>query len=419
MEKHMKLSKPQQIISDDPARFRVVVAGRRFGKSFLSINELAKFARFPNQRCLYVAPTYRQAKTVIFDALKEQLYRVKWLRKVNESELVFYLINGSTISIRSSDNKDALRGAKYNFIVLDECADMDPDTFYSVLRPTLSDTKGSALFIGSPKGRNWFYDLWAQAGATEEWSAHQYTTIQGGNVDAEEIEAAKRDMHIKQFQQEYLASFVDDTSIIYYAFSEENIKTIDPTKMTPRTPLHIGIDMNINPMSAVVSVILGDTMWVIDEIEIYSSNTIELTKEIHARYPNRIIMAYPDASGQSLKTSAAGITDHLILKNAGFTVKVGKTNPPVVDRINSVNTMLCDAVNARHLFIDPKCKRLRECMIKHTYKEGTRQPDKDSGYDHLLDALGYAVYANFAIKREWALHEQRGPSRRSTGKMIG
>ena len=184
----MKLSKPQQTISKSKARFKVCVAGRRFGKSFLSINELAKFARMPDQRCLYVAPTYRQAKTVIWDELKNQLYAVRWIKKVNESDLTIHLINGSTISIRSSDNKDALRGAKYNFIVLDECADMDPDTFYSVLRPTLSDTKGHALFIGSPKGRNWFYDLYVQAGATDDWSAHQYTTIQGGNVDEEEGE---------------------------------------------------------------------------------------------------------------------------------------------------------------------------------------------------------------------------------------
>jgi len=414
----MKLSKPQQTISNDSARFKVVVAGRRFGKSFLSINELAKFARFPNQKCLYVAPTYRQAKTVIFDALKDELYRVNWLKKVNESELIFYLINGSTIAIRSSDNKDALRGAKYNFIVLDECADMDPDTFYSVLRPTLSDTKGSALFIGSPKGRNWFYDLYVQAGATDDWSAHQYTTIQGGNVDAEEIEAAQRDMDVRQFQQEYLATFVDYAGVIYYAFSEDNVKSIDPTKITPRTPYHIGIDFNINPMSATVSIILGDTMWVIDEIEIYSSNTLELVKEIQTRYPQKMIFAYPDASGMALKTSAAGISDHLLLKNAGFSVKVGKTNPPVIDRINAVNTMLCNSAGERKLYIDPKCKRLRECMIKHTYKENTRQPNKDSGFDHLLDSLGYSVYQNFAIRREWMPHEERGPSRRSTGRML-
>jgi len=289
-----------------------------------------------------------------------------------------------------------------------------------VLRPTLSDTKGHALFIGSPKGRNWFYDLWVQAGATQDWGAHQFSTLDGGNVDAEEIEAAKRDMDERQFQQEYLASFVDYAGVIYYAFKEENIKEFDHSKLTPRTPLHVGIDFNINPMSAVIGVILGDMMHIIDEVEIYSSNTIELINEIKSRYPHRIILAYPDASGGSLKTSAAGMSDHLFLRNAGFTVKVGKTNPPIVDRINAVNSMLCNSNNERKLLIDPKCKSLRNCLIKHTYKPGTRQPEKDGATDfsHMNDALGYAVYQNFAIRREQLFDDVRGQTRRNTGRMV-
>lgn len=412
----MKLTPPQKSISSDQNRFRVVVAGRRFGKSFLSINEIAKFARKPNQRCLYVAPTYRQAKTVIWDDLKEMLYKVNWIKKVNESDLSILLVNGSKISIRSSDNKDALRGAKYNFIVLDECSDMDPDTFYTVLRPALSDTKGSAMFIGSPKGRNWFYDLWVQAGATEDWSAHQYTTIEGGQVDQEEIDSAKRDMDDRQFQQEYLASFVDYAGVIYYAFTEENVIPYDKKLLPPREPIYVGIDMNINPMSAVIGVInKSGVLHIIDELEIYSSNTNELVQEIKARYPHRIINAFPDASGQAQKTSAAGVTDHIILQNAGMKVRVGNINPPVVDRINSVNSLLCNTNRERNLLIDPSCKRLRECLIKHTYKEGTRQPNKTDGFDHLLDAMGYLVYNNFVIRKE-IRRGDKGKSMRYSGR---
>ena len=413
----MKLSAPQQQISLGDSRFRVVCAGRRFGKTYLSINELAKFSRHPNKKCLYVAPTYRQAKTVIWEELKSMLYGVKWIKKVNESDLTIYLVNNSTISIRSSDNRDALRGAKYDFIVLDECADMDPDTWYTVLRPTLSDTKGHAMFIGTPKGRNWFYDLWVQGGATEQWHSWQYTTLQGGNVDEEEILSAKRDLDDRQFQQEYEATFVDYAGVIYYAFSEENVVPFDSSKLqNARVPLHIGMDFNIDPMSAVVSVIVGDTIHIIDEIEIYSSNTMEMIREISERYPHRMIMVYPDASGGAQKTSAAGITDHLLLHNAGFTVKVGKTNPPVIDRINSVNSMLQSSSGERKLLIDPKCKKLRECLIKHTYREGTRQPEKDN-YDHMNDALGYVVYQNFAVRKQLMDFEQGAHSRRSTGRM--
>jgi len=416
METCLKLSKPQQTVSNDPNRFRVVVGGRRLGKSYLSINELAKFARKPNQKCLYVAPTYRQARTVIWDDLKTLLYAVNWIKKVNESDLSILLVNGSKITIRSSDNKDALRGGKYNFIVLDECADMDPDTFFTCLRPTLSDMKGHCMFIGSPKGRNWFYDLYVQAGATKDWSAHQFTTIEGGQVDAEEIEAAKRDMDERQFQQEYLATFVDYAGVIYYSFTEDNVQPFNKNKLTARDPIYVGIDMNINPMSAVIGYInKNGVLHIIDELEIYSSNTNELVQEIKTRYPHRLINAFPDASGQAQKTSAAGVTDHIILQNAGFKVRVGNTNPPVVDRINSVNSLLCNNLGERKLLIDPSCKRLRECLIKHTYKEGTRQPNKTDGYDHLLDSLGYLVFNNFVIRKD-IRREDKGKSMRYSGR---
>jgi len=417
----MKLSEPQQQISDSESRMRICAAGRRFGKSFLAINELAKFARHPNRKCLYVAPSYRMARQIIWEDLKNFLRNVKWIKRVNESELTIYLVNNSQIMLRSADNPDSIRGIGVDFLVLDEAADIPKleDTWQAVLRPTLSDRQGHALIIGSPKGRNFFYDMWVQGGATEDWQSFQFTTIQGGRVPQEEIIAAKRDMDERTFQQEYEARFVDYAGVIYYAFSDDNIKQFNPDDLTPRTPLHVGIDMNINPMSAVIGVInkMG-ILHIIDEVEIYSSNTTELIKEIKGRYPHRIIFAYPDASGQALKTSAAGVTDHNLLHNAGFKVKVGKTNPPVVDRINSVNSLLCNSNNERKLFIDPKCKRLRECLIKHTYREGTRQPNKTDGFDHLVDSLGYLVFANFAIRKENLFDDVRGQTRRNTGRMV-
>jgi hypothetical protein len=361
------------------------------------------------------------ARQIIWEDLKNFLRNVKWIKRVNESELTIYLVNNSQIMLRSADNPDSIRGIGVDFLVLDEAADIPKleDTWQAVLRPTLSDRQGHALIIGSPKGRNFFYDMWVQGGATEDWQSFQFTTIQGGRVPQEEIIAAKRDMDERTFQQEYEARFVDYAGVIYYAFSDDNIKQFNPDDLTPRTPLHVGIDMNINPMSAVIGVInkMG-ILHIIDEVEIYSSNTTELIKEIKGRYPHRIIFAYPDASGQALKTSAAGVTDHNLLHNAGFKVKVGKTNPPVVDRINSVNSLLCNSNNERKLFIDPKCKRLRECLIKHTYREGTRQPNKTDGYDHLLDSLGYLVYANFAIRKENLFDDVRGQTRRNTGRMV-
>jgi|MDTC01.3.fsa_nt_gb hypothetical protein len=411
----MKLTPPQKKVSDNPSRFRVVAAGRRFGKSFLSINELAKFSRYPNSKCLYVAPTYRQAKQVIWDELKNRLYTVKWIDKVNESDLNIRLKNGSVIFIRSADNREALRGAKYNFIVLDECADIHEETWHQILRPTLSDTGGSALFIGSPKGRNWFYDLYSLSGETD-WQSWQFTTLEGGNVPASEIEAAKRDLDDRTFEQEYLSQFVSYMGVCYYSYTEDNVLPA-PSHLPTNTPLHIGMDFNIDPMSAVVCVEdrNGDT-WCIDEITIYSSNTNEMALEIKKRYGNRPVFVYPDATGLRRTTNSTGMSDHLILQQHGFKLITGKSNPPVAERISSVNARLCNNLGERKLFITPQCKQLREGLIKMVYKEGTRQPDKSTGHDHITDALGYYIQRTFPIKG--AGHEPYRDTRRSTGRMI-
>ena len=413
----MQLTPPQQTISDCSARFRVAACGRRFGKSFLSINEMAKFARHPKRRILYVAPTYRQAKTVIWDELKTQLISRRWAKKINESELQITLVNGSTIAVRSSDNYDALRGGKYDFIVLDECDDIDPTAWYSVLRATLSDTGGHAMFIGSPKGRNWFYDLWLQGGATEDWASFQFTTLDGGNVPPEEIEAAKRDLDIRTFEQEYLSQFNSDGSTIFYAFTEDNIQPW-PGHVDDRTPVHIGCDFNVSPMTAVCATKTKDGLHVFDEIEIYGSNTNELVQEIRRRFGyQRQIYVYPDASGAKRTTNSTGLSDHIILMNAGLKLMTDSTNPPVAEAIASVNSLLCNSLNQRRLLIDPKCRRLREVILKFTYKDNTRVPDKDSGFDHMADALRYLVHKLFPLQQN--IHRTNSFSKhRTAGRMV-
>lgn len=409
----MKLTAAQQTISNCSSRFRVVAAGRRFGKSFLSLNEIAKFARHPNQRVLYVAPTYRQAKTVIWDEMKTQFTQRRWVKKINESDLSVRLVNNSLITIRSSDNYDSLRGGKYDFIVLDECADIDPQAWFSVLRPTLSDTGGHALFIGSPKGRNYFYDLWLQAGAVDDWSSFQYTTLDGGNVPPEEVEAAKRDMDQRTFEQEYLAQFVNYAGVIFYALSEENIQ--QHPGIDEHTALHIGMDFNVTPCTAAIATRTPDGLHFFDEIVLHSSNTNEMAEEIRRRYGyGRQIYVYPDSSGGQRRTSANGITDHVILHNAGFKVVVDSINPPVNDSIASVNGLLCSTNGERRLLLDPKCKHIRESMLKWTYKEDSRIPDKSSGWDHMCDCIRYIVQKLYPIQmniKASALPSVRGAGR--------
>ena len=179
----MRLTKAQSKVFSDDTRFRVVVAGRRFGKTHLAIVELVRQALLGNGRhCWYVAPTYKASKQIAWLFLCDFIPR-EYIEKKNESELSIRLLNGSIIALKGADNPDSLRGVGLNFIVLDEFADMKITAWTEVLRPTLSDKEGSALFIGSPKGRNHFYDIWTDGiDGREEWSSFQYTTLDGGNV---------------------------------------------------------------------------------------------------------------------------------------------------------------------------------------------------------------------------------------------
>jgi len=414
METCLKLSPAQQTVSDSKKRFRTGAMGRRFGKSFLAINEVAKFGRNPNQSICVVAPTYRQVKQVFWNEFKERLYSVNWIKNVNESDLCITLVNNTKIYLRSSDNFDSLRGMKYNFLVMDECADINPEAWFSVLRPTLSDTLGSALFIGSPKGRNWFYDLWVNGKNNDEWESFQFTTLDGGRVPAQELEQAKLDLDARTFEQEYLAQFVTWSQTVYYGFTDENVKAC-PVPITEYIPLHCGFDFNINPGTCTVGVQLGDDFYIVDEIMIYSSNTTEMVQELRLRYPTQPIFAYPDASGAQRRTSANGLTDHIILQNQGFKLRVNNTNPSVIDRINSTNARFTNSAGEHHLFIDPRCRNLRESFIKHSYKENSRIPDKSTGYDHITDAASYCIHQMYPIGQ---IIKSGKPPRRNVGKMI-
>jgi hypothetical protein len=392
----MKLTKPQTKIYDDSSRFRVIVAGRRFGKTFLSTAEiLSRALTAKDQNVWYVAPTYKAAKEIAWEMLIEQIPS-EYIAKTNESSLTIYLLNGSTISLKGAEKPDNLRGRSLDFVVLDEFADMKPQAWYEVIRPSLSDKMGSAVFIGTPKGRNHFYDLWAKGVDDDDgWSSHQYTTVEGGNVPPSEIESAKADLDERTFQQEYLAAFVNYSGIIYYGFKrEQSVIRHDGD----RSVIHVGMDFNLDPMSAVLMTRRGDTLHVFDEIVMFGSNTDEMVAEIRTRYGNGTIVIYPDPASRQRKTSAGGRTDLSILQNAGFDVKARSSHAAVRDRINSVNSRLLSKDGQRRLFVDPKCKKVIESLERHTYKEGTSQPEKD-GFDHMNDALGYAVEYLFPIRK--------------------
>ena len=271
----MALTDPQKTVARSTARFRTLAAGRRYGKTFLLRNQLARFAAQPGKTVLYVAPTYRMARDIQWGPLKSKLIELNWVKSINESRLEILLVNGSKIMLKGADNPDSMRGGSYSFICIDEVADIKPEAWTNVLRPTLSaeEPPGHAMFVGTPKGvGNWFKDLYDMALTHDDWESFSYTTLEGQNVDAEEVEAARDMLDSRTFKSEYEASFLTATNQIYYSFHDDNVKKWEGDANDLKR-LFLFTDFNVSPLATLIAVPTATGLHIIDELCLYSSNT--------------------------------------------------------------------------------------------------------------------------------------------------
>ena len=407
----MPLTVPQQQVADDTSRFKVLITGRRFGKTHLCMRELCRHAaENPGTTNWLVAPSYRMAKALVWLPLLDKLSKLKWIERKNEAELNIYLKNKSVISLRGADNFDSLRGSKIHFLILDEFQDIPQQAFTEVLRPTLSDTKGKALFTGTPKGfGSWSHQLFTKALQTDDWAAFQFTTLQGGNVEPEEIESARRDLDDRTFLAEYEASFNNYAGVVAYNFDYK--ETVKPLNNPNTNVVHIGMDFNLSPGTAAIFDIRGDIIHFHDEIYMLNSNTDMMASEIKERYPNSQIIIYPDPAGRARKSASAGRTDISILQNAGFQVKARPAHTSIKDRVNSFNSRLKKGSGERKVFITPNCKKILDSVGRLSYVEGTNQIEKN-GLEHMFDAVSYPIDFLFPVRTN---HEVDEPARWTMG----
>ena len=192
-------------------RFITVVAHRRFGKTVLAVNHLIKGAATCKRRAGrfgYIAPFLNQAKMIAWDYLRYYTAPIPGI-KVNASELSVILPNGSMIRIFGADNPDALRGGYFDIVVLDEVAQMKPEVWHEIIRPALADRKGSAVFIGTPKGQNIFKELFDRGlkGDDPEWTSVMYRADETGVIEEKELASLKAEMSDNAFRQEFLCDF--------------------------------------------------------------------------------------------------------------------------------------------------------------------------------------------------------------------
>ena len=393
-------------VFNSPTRFRVLVAGRRFGKSYLSCIELIKAAiKRPGETYFYCAPTYRMAKDIAWKEIK-RLVPIEWIKSKNETDLKIELINDSLIELKGTENAMALRGRSLAGVVLDEAAFMDAEVWFEVIRPALADKQGWALFISTPDGTaSWFYDLWCYVpeDPTEEWKRWSFTTVEGGNVPEEEVTAAKAQLDQRTFRQEFEASFENLTGLVAVSFGDANIST--DSKDITVAPLLLGVDFNVDPMSGICAVKDGENLYVFDEIMLTGgATTWDFAEEVTRRYGlDRRIIACPDPTGGARKTAGVGATDHSILRRSGFNVSSPKAPWKIRDKITAVNTALLDAAGDRRTYIHPRCKQLIKSLRTLTYAPNTGLPNKNLGVDHAFDAFGYLCLQQFNLAKPQTL----------------
>jgi hypothetical protein len=400
----LSLHPKQMEVYQSKARFRVVVAGRRWGKTALSRTLMISKARKPKQKIWYVAPTYRMAKQIMWTDLLDAIPK-KWIKKINETTLSITLINDSRIELKGADKADSLRGVGIHFLVLDEFQDMSEETWTKVLRPTLADTGGHALFIGTPKAYNQLYTLYKlgqdpKKVRANQWESWQFPTITSPFIPLSEIAAARADMDEKSFKQEFEASFETMSGRVYYPFDRND--HVGQYVFNPKLPIWIGMDFNIDPMSAVIyQPQPSGELWAVDEVVLFGSNTEEMCEALDKKFWRHTgqVVVYPDPAGGQ-RQHARGETDLDILREKGFKkIKYRRKHPFVADRVNAVNRMLRAADGTIRMKINASCKHLINAFEQTIYKPGSRDVDKDAGVEHSADAAGYCIELEYPVRK--------------------
>lgn len=388
------LTKERREILTHPARFKVITAGRRFGKSILGLMFLLKGEMLPGQNRWYICPTYRQARLTVWPMLKS-IMRNQTGWKINETELSCTK-SGVTIALKGSDSADSLRGAELHRVVLDEYAYQKQSVFEEIIYPMLTTTNGPVLMIGTPDGfsANNFYDYFIKGqGGDPLWKSWQYKTVDGGFVSDKELELAKSNLDSRAYRQEFLASFESAANRAAWAFDRsEHVKKADELAAYQI----IGLDFNVDYMSAVCgSIYSNGTIHFFDEIRRRNSSTELICHEMKERWPN-VKEVYPDPAGVARSTTSSR-SDHQIIRDHGFLVYAKRRHPSHRDRLNALNRKLKDATGKVEMTIDPKCTYLIKDLEQVQRDRNGGIEKKNIELSHSLDACSYLIEYKWPI----------------------
>ena len=382
----MLLTPAQTEIAKDTHRFRVVDCGRRFGKTTLSVEEIKGKAVSKPCRIAYIAPTFQQARDIAWELLKSELKPI--IIKINESrlEITTRTFQGgeSLIVLRGWEAIETLRGQNFHFLVIDEIASMRNFllNWQEVLRPTLTDFKGEALFISTPKGFNHFYELFKKEAEDPDYKSFHYTTYDNPHIPPEEIEKAKQEITEDRFAQEYLADFRKTEGLVYKEFDRElHLFADEDIQHLTFTDYFAGIDFGFTNPTAVIHIRKDrdENFYVVDEFYEPQHSEEEIAEYVAACKFQRV---YPDPESPSaikaLRTKKVNV--RTVVKNR--------------DSIKNGINILRELFKSNRLKINRKCENLIYELETYSYPEKKDLKNEDENpikeNDHACDALRYA-----------------------------
>jgi hypothetical protein len=396
------------------ARFIVNPAGRRSYKTELRKRKLLlgdkyhKGALQQRGNYFFAAPTRDQAKRIAWNDLK-MMSRPHWCRLPSETELIIYLLGGSTLHVIGMDKPQRIEGSQWHGGVLDEFADMKREAFFENVRPALSDTNGWCDLIGVPGGLNHFYELflYAKNENDPEWGSFSWRSAD--MIAESEIEAAKKQLDIKTFRQEYEAAFENAAGRAAYNFSRgKNVLKLQPSC---NLPLYLSFDFNVDPMTTSIAQIAEGTKpahqeKIINVLEAVHSPDCNsqvqcdiIRQRIHQIPYNGKLFITGDATNQ--RRTESNYTNWEIIRSnfPKASIDVSSSNPAVIDRINALNAKMQNAEGKTGIFINSEgCTELIKDLEQTTWAEGRRELDKsDRARTHHIDNLSYLVHEYFPL----------------------
>ncbi|MEA1925858.1 MAG: terminase family protein [Patescibacteria group bacterium] len=383
----IQLHDAQKTIAKDRSRFRVVCCGRRFGKTTLAVYEmLAKAVYTSDSVVVYIAPTFPQARDICWKMLKRISAPVSEVVNESRLEITIRCVDGGTsqIWLRSWEAAETLKGQKFDFVVVDEVAMMRNFKmgWEEYVRPCLTDSRGHALFISTPKGFNHFYDLFnkGETDTGKDFKSFHFTTYDNPHIPPPEIEDAKKELTPDRFAQEYMADFRKATGLVYPEFDRERHVCDSDIRLPEFTRRVCGVDWGwTNP--AAILYICEDrdaNYWIVDEWYHRQRTTEQIIQKTKMYKPNEV---YPDPAEPDR-------IDQMLNER----LNVREVSKDIENGINRVRELF----KSGRIKILPHCSNLILELETYHYPEETGEKnerelpvDKDN---HAVDALRYVLY---------------------------